>query len=213
MTRHAFAEADKAARRATILRGARSVFECGTGILPSAREIAGAAGLAKGTLYLYFQSKEEIFATLLVENWVHVLNVAEDVLKSADGDRFCKLAAFLSQIVRDLDARPEILRLDALGYGLDQKLSEQSRSRIHLAFVGRLAAVGATIDRELGFSNETGVRLLYRSYALTRGLWQTTECYRPTEGADPALRFLRPRFADELAESLAQFWRGAMAVA
>ncbi len=51
---------DKQTRRATILDSARTLFQQSHEQLPTAAEIAKTAGLAKGPVYLYSKTKEEI---------------------------------------------------------------------------------------------------------------------------------------------------------
>ncbi|MBI3637832.1 MAG: TetR/AcrR family transcriptional regulator [Candidatus Rokubacteria bacterium] len=58
---------EKVARRETILKAAKDIF-VEKGLLASTiDEIAARAEVAKGTIYLYFKSKEEIWAALLAE--------------------------------------------------------------------------------------------------------------------------------------------------
>lgn len=52
-------------RTNTILEAAEKLFVGADGELPSVIQIANEAGLAKGTVYLYFKTKEAIFLTLL----------------------------------------------------------------------------------------------------------------------------------------------------
>jgi len=54
-------------RRAEILDAARKVFARKGFEGGSVDEIAAAAGLAKGTIYLYFKSKEEVYRALLAQ--------------------------------------------------------------------------------------------------------------------------------------------------
>ena len=58
---------DDGAKRRQILDGARSVFLADGFDAASMNEIARAAGVSKGTLYVYFPSKEELFAALIRE--------------------------------------------------------------------------------------------------------------------------------------------------
>jgi AcrR family transcriptional regulator len=51
------------------LTAADELFAAAQDQLPSVSSIAEAAGLAKGTVYLNFETKEEIFAQLLLEGW------------------------------------------------------------------------------------------------------------------------------------------------
>ncbi len=58
---------EKESRRATILQAAKEVFFAKGLNGGTLDEVAAAAELSKGTLYLYFSSKEEIYCSLLVE--------------------------------------------------------------------------------------------------------------------------------------------------
>ena len=53
------------AKRRQIVDGARQVFLAQGFDAASMGEIARAAGVSKGTLYVYFESKEELFAALV----------------------------------------------------------------------------------------------------------------------------------------------------
>ena len=55
------------AKRRQILDGARAVFLADGFDAASMNEIARSAGVSKGTLYVYFASKEELFAALIRE--------------------------------------------------------------------------------------------------------------------------------------------------
>ena len=56
----AVAPADKSERRAAILAAAEALMRLGPSTTFVVEEIAQRAGLAKGTVYLYFGSREEI---------------------------------------------------------------------------------------------------------------------------------------------------------
>ena len=132
MARHALAEADKQARREAILEAAGRLFGTGDGVLPSASQIATAASLAKGTIYLYFRSKEEIFMTLLLRYWIDVIEDAQRIFLRTKGPRSAKVAAFLDHFTRFLRRHPEVLRLDALGYALELNLDERVHRGLRL---------------------------------------------------------------------------------
>ena len=213
MVRHAIDPGSKQVRRAAILAAAGSLFDVGDGSLPSAAEIAVAAGLAKGTVYLYFRTKEEIFAALLLEGWGDVLGEIVEAFQDAKGSRAAKIATFLDTYLRQLDRRPALLRLDALGYGvLERNMDPAELRTFKLALLERLTSVGAVVDRVLGLPHGRGLRLLTRTYALTRGLWQSLQPGRHGEVAsDPAFALLYPDLGRELREALAEYWRGALA--
>ncbi|HJV74334.1 MAG TPA: TetR/AcrR family transcriptional regulator [Noviherbaspirillum sp.] len=48
-------------------------------------DVAAQAGVSKGTLYLYFANKEELFKAVVRENVVPVLGEAESILESYEG--------------------------------------------------------------------------------------------------------------------------------
>lgn len=213
MARHAIAADDKRARRDTILAAARALFNAGEGSLPSAAEIAAAAGLAKGTVYLYFRTKEEIFVALLLESLDTLLDGISAVFRETGGRRADKVAAFLAMYVEHLHAHPELLHLDALAYGvLEANLGPDKLRAFKLDFVALLTRTADAVEGALRLAPGRGIPLLLRSFALTRGLWQAA---RPYEGptaieAEPAFGSLRPDFRADLTEALAEYWRGAL---
>jgi AcrR family transcriptional regulator len=58
-------ESENAAKRRQILDGARAVFLAQGFDAASMGEIARAAGVSKGTLYVYFQNKEQLFEEIV----------------------------------------------------------------------------------------------------------------------------------------------------
>ena len=57
-------------------------------------DVAKLAGVSKGTLYLYFTSKEELFKAVVRENVLPVLSEAEDTIERYDGHT--------AQLLRDI---------------------------------------------------------------------------------------------------------------
>jgi AcrR family transcriptional regulator len=60
-------ESEQLARRITILEAAREVFFAKGFMDATIDEIADRCGLAKGTIYIYFKSKEELYASIMAE--------------------------------------------------------------------------------------------------------------------------------------------------
>ena len=203
---------DKQARRAAILSAAAALFGDGHGDLPTAHAIAHAAGLAKGTVYLYFASKQAIFSALLLDRWGEVVGLVEQAFAATDtsgGDD--PVAAFLAAYIAHLDGHRELLRLDAMRPMLEQGLDRASLAEFKQVFVERLDAGGALIEQRLGLPEGKGVKLLARTHALTSGLWQSLGTKSPDEaGATGSAGAPPPDFIDELAEALPEFWRGAL---
>jgi AcrR family transcriptional regulator len=71
-------------RRASILEAARGVFARQGYSETVVEDIAGRAGMAKGTLYLYFKSKEEIFMAALIEDARRLEELTRDRMRAVD---------------------------------------------------------------------------------------------------------------------------------
>ena len=212
IARRAHAFEDKVARRTAILKAASKLFTAGTGSLPTAAEIASCAGLAKGTVYLYFRSKEEIFAALLLEGWSAVMQEGELLFQATKGNRAAKIAVFLSALVAHLERHPQLLQLDALGYGVLEKNMLHDALIAHKArYTARLEKTGSVIDTALRLSAGRGLQLLMRTYALTKGLWQSYQDARHSGLPHVAQSLSVKPFGTELHEALTEYWRGALA--
>ena len=211
---HAHASEDKAARRAAILEAANRLFLAGKGGLPTAAEIAAATGLAKGTVYLYFRTKEEIFAALLLEGWGVVMQESQRLFASTRGTRQIKVQTFLSSLVRHLEDHPALLRLDALGYSvLELNMLHDALAAYKAEYLARLQTTGKAIDAALKLPAGRGLQLLMRTYALTSGLWQSYQhAEERLQAGVPVLpSFTSKPFGEELHEALTEYWRGALA--
>jgi AcrR family transcriptional regulator len=80
-------------RRASILKAARDAFSRLGFAAATVDDVAERAGIAKGTLYLYFRSKEEIYLACLLEE-VHELMRRSREEMEAKPDLRSKLAAY-----------------------------------------------------------------------------------------------------------------------
>jgi TetR/AcrR family transcriptional regulator len=77
-------ERRKEARPAELLAAALDLFVEKGYAATRAEEVAQRAGVSKGTLFLYFPSKEELFKAVVRENITGRLNEAQEELKSWD---------------------------------------------------------------------------------------------------------------------------------
>ena len=207
MTKRAYGVEEKKVRRVDIVAAARRLFIAGDGELPSAARIAAAAGLAKGTIYLYFRTKEAIYADLLLDGWTELLGELDDSVAQGDGAKG-KVSAFLRSLIGSLDRHPELLRLDSLGQAIERNLEPEAFHAFKHALNARLAASGVILEQALNLPGGRGLQLLMRTYAFTRGLWLAFGDGKGMPvGSDAAPL---PDFRRELAEALAEFWRGAL---
>lgn len=202
-------DVDKAARREDILEAARILFAQDSQQLPSVARIAEKAGLAKGTVYTYFTTKEEIFAALLADSLDAVLALLAQGLGGAQPS----LDVLIESFVAFIEAHPEVSRLDAMAYQLERNLSPEAMHTHKLRATMGLVAGGGLLEAALGLPAGRGVKVLSRIYALTRGLWQWLD-YPPEMQAvlsEPVFAPIRPDFRAELVEALKEYVRGATA--
>jgi len=211
MVRYALAVEDKEARRGAILDGARALFLREPEKLPSAAAIAAEAGLAKGTVYLYFATKEEIFMDLLHADRMAMMARVGEAFAPDSTPAGEKVTRFLSGYVAHLASHPDILRLESLGYSVVERNVAPDRLQVYKAELSAaLERAGALVEQILALKPGDGTRALVHTYALTQGLWQALDippdCIAMT--GDAAEAFLSMDFATELAVSLDRYWRG-----
>ena len=214
MVRYAYASEDKEARRDAILAAALTLFLDDTRRLPSVAAIAAKAGLAKGTVYLYFATKEEIFAGLLSKEWTTFLATIEEGVAEAAGREDAVVARFIDRSVAFLASHPYFMRLDSLGYGqLEASLPPDGFWAFKESFSATLVQTGRSLDRVLSLDTGKGLQLLLRSYALARGLFQTLDF--PDHIRNDARFGKHPLahvdFTTELRTALTEYCHGALA--
>ena len=102
------AQESREARRSAILEASAAVFAQHGYHKTSITELVQAAGVARGTFYLYFESKEEIFLALLDELLVHLrANVIGVDLRPGAAPMVTQLVGIVARILRTLvDNRP-----------------------------------------------------------------------------------------------------------
>jgi AcrR family transcriptional regulator len=162
---------DKQERHHAILDAAERLLERSPDRIANVAEVADEAGLAKGTVYLYFPSKEELLLA------VHERNI--DGFFRALIDRLDQLAAVSIDDVLALTHRHMVepalfLPLAARCFGM---MGQGVPPEVGLAFKGRMAErlqrAGAGLEQHFPeLKAGDGVALLRHSYALILGLWQ-----------------------------------------
>jgi AcrR family transcriptional regulator len=171
--------ADKASRRSTIVSAAASVLERRPYAGLTMADVAREARVAKGTLFLYFPSKEALFLDLadqLLDEWLGGLHrdVARDTGTLLPGE----LAAILTA---SLAVRPLLARLLPLCTGvLEQNVPAALVAEFRHHLMRRLFATGALVEQRLRLArNGDGVRALRYAYALIIGLRQRADAPGP----------------------------------
>ena len=171
----AMTEAQKEARRADILKVALHRFT----LMPyedlSMAETADEAGVAKGTLYLYFRSKEEMFLAIYTDQLNGWFDEMDRELSEAKGG--ASIAAFVKFMGESLDRRPQFLRLTAILHTvLEQNLDHATAQRFKTWFKERIEKSGRLLEVYLPFLEPgQGARLLLKIDALIIGFQHQAE--------------------------------------
>lgn len=200
---------DKEARRRAILDAAASAFAASAFDELTMSDVARRAGLAKGTLYLYFPTKETLLLALLERSLERYLGDLERAFAAADAPREPDAAA--ERLVAPLlaeDALPRLLAIlgPILEHNVPQARIRQFKTWLHAA----LARTGASLEQRLGYLGAGGgMRALLHLQALVAGLSQVA---RPAPAvarvlARPELAAFRLDFGRELRETFAALLR------
>ena len=189
----------KAERRAVLLDAARERLAGAELADVSVAQIARTAGLAKGTVYVYFRTREELFIGLLedeLDGWFGELDRA-----LATGAGRITAAALTDFLVPSLTNRPLLRRLLAvLGSVLEQNLDPDPALRFKWRLAGRMTATGSLLEKRCVFLRPgDGVRVLQQLQALAVGLQVQAEPAPAVRGllGAPGLEPLRVEFDRE----------------
>jgi AcrR family transcriptional regulator len=166
--------ADKQQRREQILDTALALWERHTFASFTMAEVAARAGLAKGTLYLYFETKEELLLTLLearLDAWFDTLDAGLD----EDGTWDAVRAAAL--ICAALERQPALTRLLPIAASILEHNIPLERARTYKErILARSQRSAALLEQRLSFlAPGDGLWLLLQIYALVVGLGQMAD--------------------------------------
>jgi len=213
MARPALSEEERFSRRAALLDAARRLF-LARGTLPTVLDIARTAGMAKGAVYLWFRSKEEIFVALLEANFLALISRLLPVIETLDPVPALAADSFASKYVKLLRDFPDILPLASVPNSFfKENLPIESLSRLNRNLGVGLAEAGESLERRVGsLQPGEGTDLLLRTWTLTVGLWLMLDMPDTLKQIldAPALSIFRRRFHEELETAVTQLWRGAM---
>ena len=200
---------DKQARREHLLKVALELWNENTFSSFTMNQVATRAKLAKGTTYLYFQTKEELLLALLtqeLEDWFKSLN---QTLEHQHSWNAVQIAEVISHSFQDRITLRRLITIQASI--LEHNISFEAA----LAFKGFLLLQAATtsqlLEQALPFLHSgEGVLILQRINALVLGLGQLAE---PSEIVKTVLeqedlKPLRVDFELQLKQTLEAMFKG-----
>jgi AcrR family transcriptional regulator len=201
--KRASTEEKKLERRGAILGRARAYIATRSFEEIRLSDLARELGLVKGTLYLYFPTKQDLFASILMED----MDAWWDALLKRRATRFPG-----KDIVRSLPEHQLMIRLLAsLHMTIEPGLSPEGLRRVKTWFRDfALRASGDLEERYAGLAGR-GFGLLMGIYALVVGISQIAfppHNVRALLESDATLEIFRVDFGGFLAESIDALYKG-----
>jgi AcrR family transcriptional regulator len=207
---------DKQERHDAILDAAVRLLLRSPERVASVAEVADEASLAKGTVYLYFPSKEEL---LLAVHERGIDGFFRDVIERVEREPRVEIEAMLQLTRQHLVDPPLFLPLASRCFGLmAHSIPLETAAAFKQRMSARLERAGAGFERHFqALPPGGGVTLLRRSYALIIGLWQMSAnaaggvapCSMTGPGTSPVFVWSYP---NELEGALRALWQGMVGV-
>jgi AcrR family transcriptional regulator len=201
--RRAIRDEQKEQRRQAIIDAAWAMFQEKPFEAINILEVAQAVGLAKGTLYLYFATKEELFLSVQEQQFAHWFAVIDAQLAGEQLSR----PAIVDLFTASLAERPAFLRLLAITHGtLERNVALEGIVRFKRMLRDHLLQTGTLLATQLQLAGpEQGIRLLLHIYALVIGIQSLSDINAAGLAAlanAPDLALFRIDFASELRAAL-----------
>lgn len=172
MGRKALSNAEKRAKRQEIVEVAALLFRDRPYPDITMSHIARDAGVAKGTLYRYFRTKEELFLQLLLDRLQGWFAEYAPVLQGLSGPMHPRdLAALLAHAAT---TRPDLIRLIALLHAvLERNISVDQARDFKRQLLAYSMGFGAALERVFPvFAPGDGLHFCLYYYSIVVGLYQ-----------------------------------------
>jgi AcrR family transcriptional regulator len=210
MRRRAIGNEQKEERRLAILETAWQMFQACSYEELTIAGVAQAAGLAKGTVFLYFNTKESLFLGILEQqltDWFGEVDARLEKLPSPS-----EILPVAEVISRTLETRPALVRLLAILHTvLERNIALEEAVSFKLFLQTHFIRTGQLLERCLSFlTPSSGAHLLLQSYALVIGIWHLTDNAPIIQQAlqRPDLEMFKVHFDREFPLALQALWYG-----
>ena len=200
---------DKSERRAAIVRAAEALLRRAPMGAFSVDALARRAGLAKGTVYLYFRTREEVLLAVHAANSRRMFDALERALAAPRVD-----AGVVTLATREfLREHPGFLPLASTCRSmLENNIGTAAALEFKRALGERLSRLGGRIEQLYPhLARGEGVALLMSCYALMIGLWQLADppaCLRQVMQR-PDMQVFHIDFEKQLMAALSDLWQAA----
>ncbi len=139
-------------RREAIMDAALELFAAENYYDISMNRVAKAAHLAKGTLYLYFETKEELFLAVYSDLFSRFFDELNEALDGMEQSSAAEMASFTAGFMVD---RPLLMRLMTLSHSvLENNTKAEAVIEFKKMTLFNVARTGGNLERLLPFLNQ-----------------------------------------------------------
>lgn len=210
---------EKQLRKDAIVNAAARLYY-DTQTLPAMNDVAHESGLAKGTLYLYFENKEALYLAL---HQRHVQSFFADLLSALEPQHAFDVDQMQGLVEQHMLDNPNFLPLcNVCMSTATNKFNEATHLDFHLQLGGWLMHAGAGLEARFpALKPGDGMRFLHHGYAMVLGMYQLLgergnlnaislgETLN-TDSSCPFTAFSMGNFRQEAVAMLRGYWQQAM---
>ncbi len=200
---------EKELRRQALLDAGRKLLAKFGGKLPPVSEIAKQAGVSKATVYLYFDTKEELFLNIhaqMVREWL--TKVAAAIDRFVEGEN---MDAIINMLSEQLSEDPDFIQLSVITSGvLEKKVGVDALLVYKTAFVESVLPVLTSLIKAVPGINGTQLRtLIIQTYSMILGLWQmsvSAEIFDEAAKKNPLISQFKVDMNNDLRNAMRLIW-------
>lgn len=201
----------KLERREALLAAAREIWDLGSYESTTMAGIGQRAGVSKATVYLYFDTKEQLLLEILREKLEDWFTALDGALDSSFGSWSSDRAA--REIALSFEGRRSLVRLlSSLESVIEHNVDVDTLRVFKRWFAGRTSATGQRLERRLTFLRQgEGVHLILQIRAFVLGLAMLSAPSPATERViadDRSLALFALDFDREFTDGLRTLFRG-----
>jgi AcrR family transcriptional regulator len=206
-------DAQKEERRQAILSAALELYQTTSYEAVNIAQVAQKAGVAKGTFYLYFKTKEELFLAMLAQEFIAWFDEADACFTEIQTGRgSCTVDELITPMGHSLENRPTLVRLTAILHSvLEQNIDFAAALHFKQMLLNRILQTGALLETCLPFLKPgQGTFVMLQVYVLLIGVQQLAEPAPIVKQvvAQKELELFQVDFLDYFLQSLKVFLKG-----
>lgn len=169
ISKRAYSDAEKQEREQKILDAAETLLAEKSYSSINMSEVARTADIAKGTLYLYFQTKEELFLTLFQRKFSVLMDGIKTEISALDTpvDKYAVRDIFVQRTIGE----KQLMRLLALSNIIFEHNISYEKAREYKLSLGQFAFdMGTLLEEKLNLKDGQGLQVMYRLYVFIVGM-------------------------------------------